>query len=98
VIKSERRRITGIRDLMKICTSHVERNNLSIRTFMRRFTRLSLGFSKKRANLWSAISLHIAYYNFVRIHGTLKRTPAMAAGVTDRLWSLEELLAAAVER
>lgn len=92
VIKAERRRITGIRDLMAICTSHVERNNLSIRTFMRRFTRLSLGFSKKRANLWSAISLHIAYYNFVRIHGTLKRTPAMAAKVTDRLWSLEELV------
>ena len=72
-----------------ICTSHVERNNLSIRTFMKRFTRLSLGFSEKLTNLRAAVALHVFHYNFCRIHGSLKRTPAMAAGVTDRLWSLE---------
>ena len=92
VVKTERRRVTGIRNLMTICTSHVERNNLTIRTFMKRFTRLALGFSKKRDNLWAAISLHVAHYNFCRIHGSLGMTPSLKANVTDHLWSLEELL------
>lgn len=91
VVSTERRRFQGIRDLLSICTSHVERNNLTIRTFMRRFTRLSLGFSKKVENLRAAISLYVAHCNFVRRHGRLRRTPAMAAGVSDRLWSLAEL-------
>lgn len=74
-----------------ICTSHVERNNLTIRTFVRRFTRLSLGFSKKFDNLAAAVALHAAHYNFVRRHGTLRVTPAIAAGVTGRLWNLADL-------
>jgi IS1 family transposase len=96
MVASERRLILGLEDvdLNTICTSHVERSNLTIRTFMRRFTRLSLGFSKKLENLAAAIALYIAHYNFVRVHGSLKMTPAMAAGVTDELWTLDDLLAA----
>jgi IS1 family transposase len=78
-----------------ICTSHVERHNLSIRTFMRRFTRLALGFSKKVENLNAATSLYVAHYNFCRWHRTLKKTPAMAARLTDYSWTMEELLTAA---
>jgi IS1 family transposase len=92
VVATKRKDIRGIADLWKICTSHIERNNLTIRTFLKRFTRLSLGFSKKRANLWAAICLHVAHYNFCRIHGTLKTTPAVAAGVTEEPWTLEQLL------
>jgi hypothetical protein len=83
-------------DLKSICTSHVDRNNLSIRTFMRRFTRLSLGFSKKLENLAAAMALHVAHYNFCRIHGSLKLTPAMAAGVIGELWTIENLYDAAM--
>jgi len=68
-----------------ICTSQVERNNLTIRTFMRRFTRLSLGFSKKLENLAATVALHIAYYNFCRVHSSLRVTPAMEAGLTDHV-------------
>ena len=77
---SERRQITGLTDmdLNKISTSHVERSNLTIRTFMKRFTRLSLGFSKKLENLAAAVALHVAHYNFCRIHSTLRTTAAMA--------------------
>ncbi len=63
-----------------------------MRTWMRRFARLSLSFSKKLDNLKAAVNLHVAYYNFCRRHGSLSVTPAMAAGVTNRLWSLEDLL------
>jgi hypothetical protein len=78
-----------------ICTSHVERHNLSIRTFMRRFTRLALGFSKKLSNLAAATSLYMAHYNFCRAHGSLKGTPAMKARIAGHVWTLEELLDAA---
>jgi IS1 family transposase len=93
MVASERRQILGLvdLDLSSICTSHVERNNLTIRTFMKRFTRLALGFSKKLENLAAAVALHVAHYNFCRIHGTLKMTPAMAAGVIDELWTIEDL-------
>ncbi len=83
-----------------ICTSHVERNNLTIRTFLKRFTRLSLGFSKKLANLQAACSVFFAYYNYVwrtrfddnsGQSGRLRPTAAMMAGVTDTLWSFEDL-------
>jgi len=77
-----------------ICTSHVERHNLSIRTFMRRFTRLELGFSKKLPNL-AAAALYVAHYNFCRWHETLKKTPAMAAGLTGHPWAMDEHLEAA---
>jgi IS1 family transposase len=75
-----------------ISTSYVERQNLTMRMQMRRFTRLTNGFSKKLENLKAHIALHFAHYNFVRIHQTLRVTPAMAAGLTDHVWELEELL------
>ncbi len=87
-----RRPVFGNVDPDSICTSHVERNNLTIRTFMRRFTRLSLGFSKRLENLAAAVALHTAHYNFCRRHSTLRTTPAMAAGVTNTLWSLADLI------
>jgi len=76
-----------------ICTSHVERNNLTIRTFMKRYARLSLGFSKKFENLEAAVNLHIAYFNFCWRPGKMRITPAMAAGITPRLWNFNDLLA-----
>ena len=84
--------VTGNFDPMTICTSYAERNNLTIRTFMRRLTRLSLGFSKKLENLVAAVALHMAHYNFCRRHGTLRMTPAMAAGVTGEKWDLARLM------
>jgi len=95
MVGTKRRGITGINRGQErtICTSHVERNNLTIRTFMKRFTRLALGFSKKFANLEAAINLHMAYYNFCWRPGKMRITPAMAAGVTERLWSFDDLMA-----
>lgn len=78
----------------RICTSHVERQNLNIRTAMRRFTRLTIGFSKKWEHLKAALALYFAYYNFVRVHSSIRCTPAMEAGITDRLWTMRDLLAA----
>lgn len=86
--------ISGHPDRSRICTSYVERNNLTIRMQLRRFTRLTNGFSRKLANLKAALALHFAWYNFCRIHSSLRITPAMAAGVTDRVWDLGDLLAA----
>lgn len=81
-------------ELGTICTSHVERNNLTIRTFMRRFTRLALGFSRKLENLEAAVNLHIAYFDFCWRPATLEgMAPAQAAGITHRPWSFHELLA-----
>ncbi|WP_338688964.1 IS1 family transposase [Bradyrhizobium sp. 26S5] len=76
-----------------ISTSYAERSNLTMRMHMRRFTRLTNAFSKKVENHAAAIALHTMYYNFVRIHQTLKVTPAMAAGVTDKLWEMDDLVA-----
>jgi transposase-like protein/IS1 family transposase len=78
----------------RICTSHVERQNLNIRMGLRRFTRLTNGFSKKWENLKSAIALYFAYYNFCRIHSSIRCTPAMESGLTGHVWTLRELLAA----
>jgi len=75
-----------------ISTSYVERQNLTMRMSMRRFTRLTNGFSKKLENHMHAIALHYMYYNFVRIHKTLRCTPAMEAGVTSKLWSIEDIV------
>lgn len=86
--------VNGRPDPRYISTSFVERQNLTIRTHVKRLTRLTCAFSKKLRNLKAAIALHFAYYNFVKIHGTLRTTPAMAAGVTGRLWTLEEMLGA----
>jgi len=88
----ERTVIAGSPDQAHISTSHVERQNLTMRMSMRRFTRLTNAFSKKLENLQAAVSLHFAHYNLVRLHKTLRITPAMAANVTDRVWSLEELV------
>ncbi len=84
--------IKGNPDERHISTSFVERQNLTMRMQIRRFTRLTNGFSKKLENLKAALALHFAHYNFVRVHRTLRVTPAMAAAVTDRVWRLEELL------
>lgn len=85
--------ITGKPDPKHISTSYVERQNLTMRMHMRRFTRLTNGFSKKLENHIAAISLHFMYYNFVRIHQTLRVTPTMAAGVTDRVWEISDIVA-----
>ncbi len=87
--------IDGRPDEDHICTSHVERANLSLRMHLRRFTRLTNAYSKKLANLKAAVTLYFAWYNFVRIHQSLRMTPAMAAGITDHAWSIAELLGAA---
>lgn len=84
--------IAGNPDQAHVSTSHVERQNLTMRMSMRRFTRLTNAFSKKFENLQAAVALHFAHYNLVRLHKTLRVTPAMAANVTDRVWSLEELV------
>jgi len=78
-----------------ICTSHVERQNLTMRMSMRRFTRLTNAFSKKLDNLKAAVSLHFAHYNFCRIHKTLRVTPAMEAGIANEPLELHDLVAAA---
>lgn len=76
----------------RICTSHIERQNLSMRMGIRRFTRLTNAFSKKWENHWAAVAVWFAFYNFCRVHQTLRVTPAMAAGITDHIWSLRELV------
>jgi transposase-like protein/IS1 family transposase len=95
VTHTERIIVMGDPDAAKICTSHVERQNLTIRMQMRRLTRLTNAFSKKWENLWAAYCLHFAWYNFVRVHQTLRVTPAMEAGIAGRVWDLQDLLAAA---
>jgi IS1 family transposase len=85
-------KIMGNPDKKRICTSHIERQNLSIRMGMRRMTRLTNAFSKKWGNLEAAYNLWFAYYNFCRRHKTLQVTPAMGAGLTERIWSVADLL------
>lgn len=84
--------VMGNPDPEFISTSYVERQNLTMRMHMRRFTRLTNGFSKKVENHSHAIALHFMYYNFVRIHKTLQVTPAMEAGVSDRLWEVSDIV------
>jgi IS1 family transposase len=86
---------TGNPDIDHISTSHVERQNLTKRMAIRRFTRLTNAFSKKLANLKAAVALHFAYYNFCRIHQTLRVTPGMEAGLTDHVWTIEEQISLA---
>lgn len=83
---------SGNPDMERVCTSHVERQHLTMRMGMRRLTRLTNGFSKKAENLKAAVSLHFGYYNFCRKHSTIKTTPAIAAGLADRSWSVRELV------
>ena len=85
--------VSGVPDPKHVSTSYVERQNLTMRMSMRRFTRLTNGFSKKLENHAYAVALHFMYCNFVRVHQTLRVTPAMEAGLTNHLWPIDELAA-----
>jgi IS1 family transposase len=94
VVDTVSKPLIGNPDPRRICTSIVERSNLSMRTSIRRLTRLTNAFSKKWDNLHAALSLYFAYYNFCRIHSSIRCTPAMESGLTGHVWTLRELLAA----
>jgi hypothetical protein len=89
---ARRLKITGNPDLAHVSTSFAERQNLTMRMQLRRFTRLTNAFSKKVQNLEAAVALHFMFYNFARIHQTLRVTPAMQAGVADHVWTIEEII------
>jgi len=84
--------VSGYPNPALVCTSHIERHNLSIRMGVRRMTRLTNAFSKKRENHEYAMAIYFLYYNFCRVHSTIKTTPAVKAGITDKIWSVERLL------
>jgi len=90
-VGAHKQAVIGSPDPRKVSTSHVERSNLSIRMGNRRFTRLTNAHSKKYANHVYALALFFMHYNFVRQHKTLRMSPAMAAGLTDTLWSMEDI-------
>jgi hypothetical protein len=92
-IGAKKLKVDGNPDIEHVSTSYVERQNLNMRMGMRRFTRLTNAFSKKIDNHCHALALYFMFYNFCRIHKTLKVSPAMEAGVTDRLWSMEDIVA-----
>ena len=91
-VGARKRRVEGNPDIDHVSTSHVERQNLTMRMSMRRFTRLTNGFSKKLENHIHALALYFVHYNFCRIHKSLKTSPAMAAGINDTLWSLDDVI------
>lgn len=95
VVEATVKPIWGQPDPERICTSHVERQNLTMRMHIRRLTRLTNAFSKKWENLKAALALYFAWYNYCRRHKTLRVTPAMEAGLTDHVWTIPELLQAA---
>ena len=95
VVEAVPKPVLGNPDRERICTSHVERQNLTMRMQIRRLTRLTNGFSKKWENHWAALALHFVWYNLVQIHRTIRVTPAMEAGITDHIWTIRELLKAA---
>jgi hypothetical protein len=84
--------ISGMPDYRHVSTSFTERQNLTMRMSMRRFTRLTNAFSKKVENHEAAVALHFMHYNFARVHQTLRVTPAMEAGIADHVWTLEEIV------
>ena len=92
-VTTEKKVVSGNPDIKHVSTSYVERQNLTMRMSMRRFTRLTNAFSKKVENHAHAVALHFMYYNFGRIHKTLRVTPAMEAGVSDHVWTLTEIAA-----
>lgn len=94
VVETMTKVIIGNPDPRRICTSIVERGNLSIRTSVRRLTRLTNAFSKKWENLYAMMSLYFCWYNFCRVHSSIRCTPAMEAGITKSVWSLQDLLTA----
>jgi IS1 family transposase len=95
VVLTEKRRVVGFPNMRKASTSHIERLNGTTRLHMRRLTRLTYAFSKKRDNFEAAVGLHFAYYNFVKRHITLRCTPAMAAGIERDFWTVGNLVEAA---
>ena len=96
LIGQEKVTVYGEPEEERACTSHVERGNWTLRGHLRRFTRLSNGFSRKKANLRAALALYFAYYDFVRMHKSIRMTPAMAAGIARKPWSMSDLLQAAM--
>ena len=92
------RAMMGDPDPKRISTSYIERQNLTMRMSMRRYTRLTNGFSKKLENHAAATAIHFLHYNFSRIHRTVRMSPAMAAGVTDTLWSIRDIVRLLEER
>jgi IS1 family transposase len=92
VVKAEKTVVTGMPDVNRITTSHVEKQNHTLRMHCRRLTRLTNAFSKKIENFEAAVALNFAYYNFCKTHGALKMTPAMAAGIEKTFWSVEDLV------
>ena len=92
VVRASRELVSGAPNYRYISTSFVERQNLTMRMSMRRFTRLTNAFSKKVENLKAAVALHFAHYNFVRVHKTLRVTPAMEAGIENQIWSMRDLV------
>jgi IS1 family transposase len=92
-VGTQKHRVEGDPDEKHISTSYVERQNLTIRMHMRRFTRLTNGFSKKVENHAYAVALHMMYYNFVKLHSKLRMSPAMAAGVSSKLWEIGDIVA-----
>ena len=96
-VGAKKEKVNGGPDPKHVSTSYVESQNLTMRMHMRRFTRLTNAFSKKVENHAHAVAIHFMYYNFVRIHKTLRVTPAMAAGVTERLWELKDIIRIADE-
>jgi IS1 family transposase len=92
VVKTERTVINGMPDVNRITTSHVEKQNHTLRMHCRRLTRLTNAFSKKFENFEAAVALNFAYYNFCKTHGALRMTPAMAAGIESTFWTVEDLV------
>jgi hypothetical protein len=95
LVRIKRHVVSGNPIEADISTSYIERQNHTMRMHMRRLTRLTNAFSKKLENFKAAVGLHFAYYNFVRMHKTLRMTPAMAGNVTDHIWSIADLVEAA---
>ncbi|MEO8658760.1 MAG: hypothetical protein ABI693_09830 [Bryobacteraceae bacterium] len=92
IAETKKTDVYGDPDFDLICTSHIERQNGSLRLWCKRLTRLTYAFSKKWGNLKAALALHFAYYNFCRVHRSIKCTPATAAGLTVRVWTIKDLL------
>ena len=92
VVKAVPTPVMGNPDRSRICTSHVERQNLTMRMHIRRLSRLTNAFSKKWGNLKAALALYFCWYNFCRVHRTIRMTPAMEAGISNRIWNISDML------